>query len=102
MRIIIMLKKQEIRVIIEILAGIVLSAIITAISISIGYFIINKNGYAHFDVNLLGVNLYKIHNHGNSGEPIITNIMFLGVALSILLVIIIELIVESKKRGKNQ
>ena len=37
-----MLKKQEIRVIIEILAGIVLSAIITAISISIGYFIINK------------------------------------------------------------
>ncbi|MCH8639984.1 MULTISPECIES: LlsX family protein [Staphylococcus] len=97
-----MLKRQEMRVIIEILAGIVLSAIITAISISIGYFIINKNGYAHFDVNLLGLNLYKIHNHGDSGEPIITNIMFLGVALSILLVIIIELLVATKKRGKKQ
>lgn len=97
-----MLKRQEMRVIIEILAGIVLSAIITAISISIGYFIINKNGYAHFDVNLLGLNLYKIHNHGDSGEPIIANIMFLGVALSILLVIIIELLVATKKRGKKQ
>ena len=97
-----MLKRQEMRVIIEILAGIVLSAITTAISISIGYFIINKNGYAHFDVNLLGLNLYKTHNHGDSGEPIITNIMFLGVALSILLVIIIELLVATKKRGKKQ
>ena len=97
-----MLKRQEMRVIIEILAGIVLSAIITAISISIGYFIINKNGYAHYDVNLLGLNLYKIKNHVDSGEPIITNIMFLGVALSILLVIIIELLVATKKRGKKQ
>ncbi|CAM3968776.1 hypothetical protein CD116_08125 [Staphylococcus schweitzeri] len=97
-----MLKRQEMRVIIEILAGIVLSAIITAIAISIGYFIINKNGYAHFDVNLLGLNLYRIHNYGVSGEPIITNIMFLGVALSILLVIIFELLVATNKRGKKQ
>ncbi|HCD1779095.1 TPA: LlsX family protein, partial [Staphylococcus aureus] len=49
MRRIMMLKRQEMRVIIEILAGIVLSAIITAIAISTGYFIINKNGYANFD-----------------------------------------------------
>ncbi|HDY9445585.1 TPA: LlsX family protein [Staphylococcus argenteus] len=102
MRRIMMLKRQEMRVIIEILAGIVLSAIITAIAISTGYFIINKNGYANFDVNLLGLNLYRIHNYGVSGEPIITNIMFLGVILSILLVIIIELLVATNKRGKKQ
>lgn len=93
-----MLKRQEMRVIIEILAGIVLSAI----AISTGYFIINKNGYANFDVNLLGLNLYRIQNYGVSGEPIITNIMFLGVILSILLVIIIELLVATNKRGKKQ
>ncbi|HFG0235972.1 TPA: DUF5963 family protein [Staphylococcus aureus] len=43
-----------------------------------------------------------MQNYGVSGEPIITNIMFLGVILSILLVIIIELLVATNKRGKKQ
>ncbi|WP_406874775.1 LlsX family protein [Staphylococcus aureus] len=54
------------------------------------------------NLNLLGLNLYRIQNYGVSGEPIITNIMFLGVILSILLVIIIELLVATNKRGKKQ
>lgn len=96
-----MLKRQEMRIIIEIILGIVLSAIISSISISIGYFILNKNNYSNFDVNLLGMNLYKIKNYGDAGEPIITNMMFLGVTLSILLVIIIELSFAIKKRGNK-
>lgn len=95
-----MMKRQEVRIIIEVLAGIVISVILNSIMISIGYMFVNSQGLKNYDVSILGMDIFKITNGGATGEPITSNMIFIGVACSIILVVIIEIIIENKRRSR--
>ena len=92
-----MFKKQEFRIIIEVVAGIVISGIINSIFIAIGY--ATANNATTYTIRELGMPIYKVS--GNSGTPIMANMMFSGTVLSIVIVIVVETIIAVRRRDKH-
>lgn len=97
-----MLKKQEFRIIGEILLGIVISVVFNFIYISFGYYKIHVDKLDTYSVSPFGLEIFQIKNGGNSGNPVITNLTYIGIIFSILMVIIIEVILSMKKRQHKE
>ncbi|GAA2868567.1 LlsX family protein [Lactobacillus intestinalis] len=94
-----LMHKQEYRIILEIIGGIVLSIVINFVSISIGYtkYFYLDNFKKEYFIKLLGLPIYKIYN--KIGTPILANMIFIGVICSILVVFLMELFIARKQRG---
>lgn len=84
--------KQDIRILIEVLIGMIISALLNFALITIGYFQFDQKH--PLDVNFLGITIYKIAK--KTGEPNITNMVFIGIIFSTLAVIIGEIWVNKK------
>lgn len=97
-----MFKKQEFRIIGEILLGIVISVIFNFLCISFGYYKINADKLDTYSVSPFGLEIFQIKNGGNSGSPVVTNMMYIGIIFSILMVIVVEVIIGMKKRHHKE
>ncbi|KRM19804.1 hypothetical protein FC40_GL001323 [Ligilactobacillus hayakitensis DSM 18933 = JCM 14209] len=91
-------KRQDLRIIFEIIFGMLFSSLISSILIWIGYYIVNLNNLMNYNVNVLGLEIFKIKNAGESGTPLKNNMMYLGVICSILFVIFGEIFAGFRKK----
>ncbi|RYL93069.1 hypothetical protein EWI07_08180 [Sporolactobacillus sp. THM7-4] len=91
------------RIIIEMVLGIVLSVVLSCILIFVGYANIHMSNASALNVNFFGHTLYHITKSGNqfNGSASNTNMMFLGVIISSLLVIIGETFFSMKGKKKK-
>lgn len=84
--------KQFKRIMLEIVIGIILSMILCAIWIGFGYYTIKTKNINEYIVRFFGIQIYAIKKVGSSYEGVANNqnMIFLGVIVSMLLMIITE------------
>lgn len=92
-----MFKNQELRIVFEIIVGGLVSSIISSIFIKIGF--LNSNRAGMYYIKEFGIPIYKVSK--GKGSPIVSNMIFIGIFSSILLVIVIETIIYIKGRNKH-
>lgn len=97
-----MLKKQELRIVVEIIIGIIVSFIFNFLLIGYGYMVSNTHHLSNHTVKFLNMSVYSITNFGKNGSPNTTNMMFIGIIFSCLFVILGEMLYSLiiKKRRK--
>lgn len=96
------MNQQVRRIIIEIILGVALSALLCFILIFMGYGQINTGNASSYNVNLFGLKIYHITKEGSQtkGSAFNNNMMFIGVIISVLLVIISETFFSMKGKKK--
>lgn len=84
--------KQFLRICLEIFIGSVISTILSAILIAIGYYKVKNNDLDSYSVRLIGVTLYDITKSGNEyvGQAINQNMSIIGMVISIITIIVNE------------
>lgn len=84
--------KQFLRICLEIFIGSVISTILSAILIAIGYYKVKSNNLDSYSVRLIGVTLYDITKSGNEyvGQAINQNMSIIGMVISIITIIVNE------------
>jgi Mn2+/Fe2+ NRAMP family transporter len=87
------MKKQTTRICIEIITGIILSVVIIFIAIAIAYAIVHAKDLSNFNLNFLGLPIYKISKTSNDFKGVANtdNMMLFGVVCSVLSVLLGEL-----------
>lgn len=100
---VLIMKKQATRICIEIIFGIILSVVISFIAIAIAYAIIHAKDLSDFNLNLLGLPIYKISKTQNNFKGIANtnNMMLFGVICSVLSVLLGELFFGLRFRTKK-
>lgn len=96
------LTNPTIRVIVSIILGIIIGVLVCFIAIRFGYSHIKSTDLMEYNVNLIGLNIFNIQREGTEyiGTPNNSNMMFIGLAFSIVLAIVTETIVSFKNRKK--
>lgn len=84
--------KQFLRICLEIFIGSVISTILSAILIAIGYYKVKSNDLDSYSARLIGVTLYDITKSGNEyvGQAINQNMSIIGMVISIITIIVNE------------
>ena len=84
--------KQFLRICLEIFIGSVISTILSAILIAIGYYKVKNNDLDSYSVRLIGVTLYDITKSGDKyvGQAINQNMSIIGMVISIITIIVNE------------
>lgn len=89
------------RICLEIVVGIIISVILSAILISLGYYKVNSNDLDKYSVNFIGVTIYNITkiNGDFVGEAINQNMSMIGIICSVILIIVNEtrIFIKNKK-----
>lgn len=96
------LDKQTNRIIIALILGIVIALAFCYFAIGLGYNQIKDVAIAEYSVQLFGFSIYDIKeiNGKVSGSANNNNMMFIGIILSMILVMITELIFSKKSNKK--
>lgn len=99
------MNKQTIRIFIEVITGIVLSFGLNYILIYFGYTHIQNHNLSTYTVRILNLPIYKIITHNNKtiGIPYNNNMALVGIATSMILIIVIETItlIFEKRRSND-
>lgn len=95
--------KQLLRIGIGIVIGIIISVIISTIFITIGYSTFRNSNLTEYVVKILGIPIFSIVENGSDTTGIANsaNMMMFGIAWSLIVVFIIEIIYYAKKRNEK-
>ncbi len=99
-----MMKEQNIRIVKELLAGVVVSVVLSAIFIAWGYFHVNADGLNDYSVKVLFLKIYDITlaDKGYVGTANNQNMGIFGIMCSIFLVFVNEIRVYFKTKIKSK
>lgn len=97
-----MKKNQMVRIILEIVGGIVFSVLLCAIFIFFGYYHINEVEINEYTVKILNFPIYNIalKNGEMVGTPLNQNMSIIGIICSIISIMIVETWCYVRKKGK--
>lgn len=97
-----MSNKKTLRILLEILAGIILSVIANTIAISIGYNHFYSSGISNYQVKFLGIDVFNIQGINGSvvGTPNSSKMIIIGFLFSLILVVVAECTINIKKSKK--
>ncbi|MBU5487318.1 LlsX family protein [Clostridium sp. MSJ-8] len=101
-----MKNNQFARVCVEIVVGIVISVLLSAILIAFGYYKIKSSDLSSYNVSFIGFDLYKISKSGGEyvGQALNQNMSIIGIIWSMVVVLVNEtrLYIKSKKIKLNK
>ena len=99
-------KKQMIRILLEILGGIVFSIILCGVLIFIGYYHANSNQLTEYTVEVLSFPIYKIvfRNGELIGTALNQNMSIIGILCSIITILVVEVkcYITGKKKQEEK
>lgn len=99
-----MKNKQGLRIILELLAGMLFAVILCCVLIFLGYSTFYKDNLNEYTVNIFGLPIYEIVRQSGKGQgnALNQNMSLVGIICSIITVIAVETIVLIKKKNKPE
>ncbi|AAT03892.1 protein LlsX [Listeria monocytogenes] len=92
------------RIIASIVLGILIGVLICFVAIGLGYIHMNDGTLKEYSVKIFGLTIFDIKRVGSEmvGTPNNTSMMFIGVIISMILAIVVEIIVSLKNRHRKE
>ena len=99
-----MKNKQGLRIILELVAGMVFSVILCYILIFLGYSTFYKDNFNEYTVNIFGLPIYEIVMQGGKGQGTAfnQNMSLVGIICSTITMIAVETTISIKNKNKPE